>query len=142
MMPQTSNKLLKILEEPPVNTYFILITSSIQAILPTIISRCQISNLSPINKVDHTNYIRENFPGVNHDLIVNTSRGSVARSLSYMDEESDSISHEKNFVECLRFAFLAKKVKVQFLILQNGLKKLPLFLKISKKIFKLLLISY
>ena len=61
MMPQTSNKLLKILEEPPVNTYFILITSSIHAILPTIISRCQISNLSPINKSDHTNYIKENF---------------------------------------------------------------------------------
>ena len=65
MMPQTSNKLLKILERTPVNTYFILITSSIQAVLPTIISRCQISNLSPINKADHTNYIKENFTGVN-----------------------------------------------------------------------------
>ena len=41
MMPQTSNKLLKILEEPPVNTYFILITSSIQAILPTITVKFQ-----------------------------------------------------------------------------------------------------
>ena len=135
MMPQTSNKLLKILEEPPVNTYFILITSSIQAILPTIISRCQISNLSPINKVDHTKYIRKNFPGVNHDLIVNTSRGSVARSLSYINEESDSISHEKNFVECLRFAFLAKKSKGAILDLTKWSEKLASISRDQQKDF-------
>ena len=135
MMPQTSNKLLKILEEPPVNTYFILITSSIQAILPTIISRCQISNLSPINKVDHTNYIKENFTGVDYNLIVNTSRGSVARSLNYLDEESDSISHENNFVECLRFAFLAKKSKAAIVDLTKWSEKLASISRDQQKDF-------
>lgn len=36
-----SNALLKILEEPPPNTYFILIAEQISTIPPTIISRCQ-----------------------------------------------------------------------------------------------------
>ena len=78
---------------------------------------------------------RENFPGVNHDLIVNTSRGSVARSMSYMDEESDSISHEKNFVECLRFAFLAKKSKGAILDLTKWSEKLASISKDQQKDF-------
>jgi len=37
----SANALLKVLEEPPENTLFILVTSQIQRLLPTIISRCQ-----------------------------------------------------------------------------------------------------
>ncbi len=37
----SANALLKILEEPPENTLFLLVTSQIQRLLPTIISRCQ-----------------------------------------------------------------------------------------------------
>jgi DNA polymerase III subunit delta' len=37
----SANALLKILEEPPANTLFLLVTSQIQRLLPTIISRCQ-----------------------------------------------------------------------------------------------------
>ncbi|MCX7918671.1 MAG: DNA polymerase III subunit delta' [bacterium] len=42
MMPQAANALLKTLEEPAENVVLILITTDIQAILPTIISRCQL----------------------------------------------------------------------------------------------------
>ena len=37
----SANALLKMLEEPPVNTIFILVTSQSQRLLPTILSRCQ-----------------------------------------------------------------------------------------------------
>ena len=37
----SANALLKILEEPPNNTLFILIASQLQRLLPTILSRCQ-----------------------------------------------------------------------------------------------------
>jgi DNA polymerase-3 subunit delta' len=37
----SANALLKMLEEPPANTIFILVTSQSQRLLPTIISRCQ-----------------------------------------------------------------------------------------------------
>lgn len=40
-----SNSLLKMLEEPPESTHFILESSSLSNLLPTIISRCQILNL-------------------------------------------------------------------------------------------------
>jgi len=38
---QAANSLLKVLEEPPERTVFILVTSQPQKILPTILSRCQ-----------------------------------------------------------------------------------------------------
>lgn len=42
MNAQAANKLLKIIEEPPEKTVFILITENAEDILPTILSRCQV----------------------------------------------------------------------------------------------------
>jgi len=39
---QAQNALLKILEEPPANTYIALTTKNVSALLPTIVSRCQL----------------------------------------------------------------------------------------------------
>ena len=39
--PQAANALLKTLEEPPAGTGFILVTSRVSMLLPTILSRCQ-----------------------------------------------------------------------------------------------------
>ena len=46
-----ANKLLKILEEPPENTLFILLCENIEGMLPTIISRTQ---LLRVPQIDHT----------------------------------------------------------------------------------------
>lgn len=51
-----ANALLKILEEPPPNTYFILIAEQISTIPPTIISRCQQWCL-PGTHVTDSNYL-------------------------------------------------------------------------------------
>jgi DNA polymerase-3 subunit delta' len=42
------NALLKSIEEPPEGTIFLLVSSSLDALLPTIVSRCQIMRLSPL----------------------------------------------------------------------------------------------
>jgi len=44
----SANALLKILEEPPENTTFILVSDYKGQLLPTILSRCQIINFPPI----------------------------------------------------------------------------------------------
>ncbi len=41
MNPAAANSLLKSLEEPPPTTHFVLVSSAPQALLPTILSRCQ-----------------------------------------------------------------------------------------------------
>lgn len=48
MNPTTANTLLKTLEEPPPWATLVLVTSNSAAILPTILSRCQILRFSPL----------------------------------------------------------------------------------------------
>ena len=43
-----SNKLLKILEVPSRNTYFLLVAEQLELLLPTLASRCQILKLKPL----------------------------------------------------------------------------------------------
>ncbi|MCR5520162.1 MAG: hypothetical protein K6F21_07505 [Bacteroidales bacterium] len=45
MNPTAANKLLKILEEPPQQTLFVMITHAPEKLLPTILSRCQLFRL-------------------------------------------------------------------------------------------------
>lgn len=52
MNPQAGNSLLKILEEPPANTTFFLITHSDQAVLKTLRSRSQILHFSSLSYED------------------------------------------------------------------------------------------
>jgi len=47
MGPPAQNALLKTLEEPGPNNFLILTTAKPQALLPTILSRCQLIHLSP-----------------------------------------------------------------------------------------------
>lgn len=44
---EAQNAFLKTLEEPPDHTIIILLTNNVDALLPTILSRCQIIDLSP-----------------------------------------------------------------------------------------------
>ncbi|KEJ89608.1 DNA polymerase III subunit delta' [Sulfitobacter donghicola] len=52
MNPNASNALLKMLEEPPARTYFLLISHQPSALLPTIKSRCRTLNLHTLNPED------------------------------------------------------------------------------------------
>jgi DNA polymerase-3 subunit delta' len=55
MNTETSNKLLKILEEPPLHTYFILASGSPEDLLPTIVSRLQTWNCIAVSEQDMQN---------------------------------------------------------------------------------------
>lgn len=48
MLGKEGNKLLKLIEEPPPNTLFILVAENEALILPTILSRCQLVRLPPL----------------------------------------------------------------------------------------------
>ncbi|MBL0233634.1 MAG: hypothetical protein IPQ08_08205 [Chitinophagaceae bacterium] len=49
-LEKEGNKLLKIIEEPPLNTLFILVAENEEQILPTIVSRCQLIRLMPLDR--------------------------------------------------------------------------------------------
>jgi DNA polymerase-3 subunit gamma/tau len=86
------NALLKTLEEPPPNVMFILATTEIQKILPTILSRCQIFEFRRVGArelADHLQKICENEqvtisrPAL--ERIARAGEGSVRDSLSVLE---------------------------------------------------------
>ena len=50
MNQETANRLLKLVEEPPVNTLFLFITHAPEKVLQTIFSRCQSIRVMPLTK--------------------------------------------------------------------------------------------
>jgi DNA polymerase-3 subunit delta' len=59
---QAQNALLKTIEEPPKGVYLILLSDSLEMILDTIQSRCQIYKLTPLSKEDILTYIQGKYP--------------------------------------------------------------------------------
>lgn len=58
---QAQNALLKTIEEPPKGVYLILLSDSLETILDTIKSRCQIYKLTPLTKEEILIYINDNY---------------------------------------------------------------------------------
>jgi DNA polymerase-3 subunit delta' len=52
MLGKEGNKLLKLIEEPPPNTLFLLVAENEALILPTILSRCQLVRIPPLSDLD------------------------------------------------------------------------------------------
>ena len=51
MTADSQNAFLKVLEEPPAHTIIIILVSSLDFVLPTILSRCNLINLDRIRKI-------------------------------------------------------------------------------------------
>ncbi|MCL6472309.1 MAG: DNA polymerase III subunit delta' [Firmicutes bacterium] len=58
---EAANTLLKTLEEPPQNLVFILISSNIDALLPTIISRCRLVQFRPLPVSEMISFLVERY---------------------------------------------------------------------------------
>lgn len=64
---QAQNALLKTIEEPPKGVYLILLSDSLEVILDTIKSRCQIYKLTPLNKEEISAYIEDKYTDLTSD---------------------------------------------------------------------------
>ena len=83
MTEQAANAILKTLEEPSSGTVFILLTSAVSALLPTIVSRCQTVTFSPLpNGQIEALLIEKGIEPSRARLIASLSQGSIERALS------------------------------------------------------------
>jgi DNA polymerase-3 subunit delta' len=82
--PQSSNALLKTLEEPPPTSHLILITSRPASLLPTIRSRCQMIRFSPLVPAEIEAHLLsgKQFSPADARLLSRVARGSIGRALS------------------------------------------------------------
>jgi DNA polymerase-3 subunit delta' len=87
---QAQNALLKTLEEPPGTTYLILLVTSLDALLPTTLSRCQVVQFDalPLEFVrDRLGVMRPDLAPEQAAWYARSSAGSLGRALSMIDEQ-------------------------------------------------------
>ena len=84
MTLETANKFLKILEEPPPYTIFILTTDSFSDVLPTLVSRCRVMEFTNVSPRAIEALLGQHFPDLSPEMIgriVNLSLGKPQRAL-------------------------------------------------------------
>ena len=97
MTPQAQNALLKTLEEPPAYGIIILLTTSMEALLPTIQSRCITLNMKPVNDAQMRAYLTGELGMTSDkaDLCIAFARGNVGKAkLLACSEEFENIRNE------------------------------------------------
>jgi len=84
---ESANALLKILEEPAENNFFILIASDLSKILDTIKSRCTAIYFNPIEYDKHFNYLTEKkIENKYARIIAKLSFGNISHSLRIAED--------------------------------------------------------
>lgn len=108
MNQMCANKLLKIIEEPPNNTVFILLVSSTSGILPTILSRTQISKIKPLKEEDILEYFTKkgNYTAELIKSAASASEGNIARANEILQNKgSQENQYFSQFVELMRICY-------------------------------------
>ncbi len=120
MNTSASNKLLKLIEEPPNKTVFILIAEDEEQIIQTIRSRCQVLHFPPLVADAIASGLVEKGLSKEQALrIANEANGNYNKALDLMNNDSEDLVFEKWFVQWVRSAFKAKgnKAAIHDLIL-------------------------
>jgi DNA polymerase-3 subunit delta' len=105
-----ANKLLKLIEEPPNKTVFILITENEEQILNTIKSRCQALYFPSLGEQDIARSLQETYQISNNDAskIAHQAEGNYNKALHLYQNDSNDLVFEQWFVAWIRTAFRAK----------------------------------
>lgn len=91
MLGDQGNKLLKLIEEPPADTLFILVAENDKLILPTILSRTQLIKLAPLNKKDIAIALEKNegLSAQKAEVVAAVSDGNYREALLQIQHSED-----------------------------------------------------
>lgn len=119
---EAGNMLLKILEEPPPVTLFILVTTLETSVLPTLVSRCQRLRFPPLKLEEVRRYLEER-AGIPSQLageLASASFGSIERALEL--NESNILAQKSEIIDYLLSLFespLPERVTRSMRLLKN-----------------------
>ena len=128
MNASAANAMLKVLEEPGDKVRFLLVTHSLDQVLPTIRSRCQLINVNNIADELIFDYIDNKFPEISAEqkaMAVALGEGNIRKAIKKLtDEEANSFDFlqqwmrfcfSSNYIELVNlsenFSFLGKQVQ-------------------------------
>ena len=128
-----ANKILKILEEPPEKTLFILVTQEADKLLDTITSRCQTLHINRISDSSLKSYLIHNFDLSTEasDSIASFSEGNLIKAHEVLNLNDDEESLSDHFINLMRSSY--KKNVIEMMnwadeIAQKGKERQKIFL--------------
>lgn len=107
MNASTANKLLKILEEPPEFTVFILVCENSEGLLPTILSRTQLIKI-PRLKVEDIHHYLTNQLGTNADVattVASVSEGNAWEARRLLNQNQDEFGNLAQFRRWMQICY-------------------------------------
>ena len=116
MTDEAQNAFLKTLEEPNKDTVFILIVESLNLLLPTIQSRCQIFNFRKLDEHSMTEYLNkvQGFSQSQIKLATSSADGSIGKALKILSDDTYSKKRSES-IKIISEISNGSKVRVAFL---------------------------
>ena len=107
MNTECSNKILKILEEPPDKTLFLLVCKEEAHLLETIKSRCQILPINRLQDAEISTHLQETFQfTMEHaQSIASFSDGNIIRANEIVNVNNDDLSLTDDFIGLMRSSY-------------------------------------
>ena len=108
MNAESANKLLKLIEEPPSQTVFLLVSEAPDELLETIRSRTQRFNLRRIDTeaIEEALISRRGIDADSAHRIARLSGGSWVKALDALDSENESHQFLADFIQMNRLSFM------------------------------------
>ncbi|MCD6543529.1 MAG: DNA polymerase III subunit delta' [Flavobacteriaceae bacterium] len=105
-----SNKLLKLIEEPPEKTLFLLIAENEEQIIKTILSRCQVLHIKALSKSVIKEELIKKFQLEEYDAekIAHQANGDWNKAIRSLNQNDNEDVFERWFITWVRSAFKAK----------------------------------
>lgn len=116
-----ANKLLKLLEEPPMKTVFLLVSEQPELLLTTIVSRTQEVRVPRLTEAEVAEVLLRDHSDVSPSLaadIAHMSSGSYLTALKVVDENEGNSQNFNDFVALMRNAWLVGQKKDYSALLQ------------------------
>lgn len=106
MKPDTANKLLKIVEEPPANTLFLFVSSAFDNMLPTMMSRIQLIRVPMLQDAEiQQALISRGIDEKQATDIAHFSGGNWYRALQLADNKDPNAFYAQEFQDWMRLCY-------------------------------------
>lgn len=106
MHPSAANGILKILEEPPPNTFFLLVSNAADRLLPTVLSRTQMVQVPQLSDEELNGYLLLKNASLGEERrqeIIQLADGNLNLAIKLIDSEEDHF--QGRFEEWMRSCF-------------------------------------
>lgn len=104
MNAPAANKLLKIIEEPPEQTFFFLVSDNYEQILPTILSRLQLVKVKKIGDEEMAQALMQihSLSGESAQKIAHRAGGNYLEAINLIHHHDEEQNENKRFLEWMR----------------------------------------